>query len=187
MRGARRVARFETRPAGPQAVSSSCRESEHSRRCWGGRLMAARSPMVVIHQAHAGIRRSALRRQLQSVASGNSTSLSVDLDQSGADVGAVIEEITNRLPIESMHVQRLVFAFKRSGTADRVVERLAAESPQQRARSARVVGALQLTEAVSWLAALLGARGRAVSDAAAPARGKIGAAAEPAARPRFLP
>ena len=45
--------------------------------------MAARSPMVVIHQAHAGIRRSALRRQLQSVASGNSTSLSVDLDQSG--------------------------------------------------------------------------------------------------------
>ena len=86
--------------------------------------MAARSPMVVIHQAHAGIRRSALRRQLQSVASGNSTSLSVDLDQSGADVGAAIEEITNHLPIESMHVQRLVFAFKRSGTADRVVERV---------------------------------------------------------------
>ena len=138
--------------------------------------MAARSPMVVIHQAHAGIRRSALRRQLQSVASGNSTSLSVDLDQSGADVGAVIEEITNRLPIESMHVQRLVFAFKRSGTADRVVERLAAESPQQRLNSARVVGALRLTEAVPWVAALLESDDRPVSDAGARALGKIGGA-----------
>src|SRR5439155_1159206 len=94
----------------------------------------------------------------------------------GVDVGEAIEEITNRLPMESMPVQRLVFAFKRSGTADRVVERLAAKSPQQRARSARVVGALQLTEAVSWLAALLGSRDRAVSDAAARALGKIGGA-----------
>src|SRR2546430_5518236 len=149
--------------------------------------MPSRSPAGMIHQATAGIRRSALRRQLQSVAAGKSTALSIDLDQAGVDVGEAIEEITNRLPMESMPVQRLVFAFKRSGTADRVVERLAAKSPQQRARSAPGVGGLQLTDAVSWLAALLGARGRAVSDAAAPARGKIGAAAEPAARPRFLP
>ena len=138
--------------------------------------MPSRSPVGVIHQATAGIRRSALRRQLQSVAAGKSTALSIDLDQAGVDVGEAIEEITNRLPMESMPVQRLVFAFKRSGTADRVVERLAAKSPQQRARSARVVGALQLTEAVSWLAALLGSRDRAVSDAAARALGKIGGA-----------
>ncbi|TMI95416.1 MAG: HEAT repeat domain-containing protein [Bacillati bacterium ANGP1] len=75
-----------------------------------------------------------------------------------------------------MPVQRLVFAFKRSGTADRVVERLAAKSPQQRARSARVVGALQLTEAVPWVAALLESRDRAVLDAAARALGKIAGA-----------
>ena len=138
--------------------------------------MPSRSPVAVIHQAQAGIRRSALRRQLQAVAAGKSTSLSIDLDQSGADVGEVIEEITSRLPMESMQVQRLVFAFKSSGTADRVVERLGAKSPQQRANSARVAGALRLTEAVTWVAALLESRDRAVSDAAARALGKIGGA-----------
>jgi HEAT repeat protein len=138
--------------------------------------MPSRSPVAVIHQAQAGIRRSALRRQLQAVAAGKSTSLSIDLDQSGADVGELIEEITSRLPMESMPVQRLVFAFKSSGTADRVVERLGAKSPQQRANSARVAGALRLTEAVTWVAALLESRDRAVSDAAARALGKIGGA-----------
>ena len=132
--------------------------------------------MGVIHQATAGIRRGALRRQLQTVAAGKRTTLSIDLEQPGVDVGEAIEEITNRLPMESMPVQRLVFAFKRSGTADRVVERLAAKSPQQRARSARVVGALQLTEAVPWVAALLESRDRAVLDAAARALGKIAGA-----------
>jgi len=138
--------------------------------------MPSRSPVAVIHQAQAGIRRSALRRQLQAVAAGKSTSLSIDLDQSGVDVGEIIEEITSRLPMESMPVQRLVFAFKSSGTADRVVERLGAKSPQQRANSARVAGALRLTEAVTWVAALLESRDRAVSDAAARALGKIGGA-----------
>src|SRR2546429_7632682 len=135
--------------------------------------MPSRSPAGMTPQATAGIRRSALRRQLQSVAAGKGPALSIDLDQAGVDVGEAIEEITNRLPMESMPVQRLVFAFKRSGTADRVVERLAAKSPQQRARSARVVGALQLTEAVSSLAAPLGSRGRAGSDAAARGLGQI--------------
>ena len=51
--------------------------------------MPSRSPVAVIHQAQAGIRRSALRRQLQAVAAGKSTALSIDLDQSGADVGEV--------------------------------------------------------------------------------------------------
>ena len=139
-------------------------------------MTQSRSSVGVIHQATAGIRRGALRRQLQAVAAGKRTTLSIDLEQPGVDVGEAIEEITNRLPMESMPVQRLVFAFKRSGTADRVVERLAAKSPQQRARSARVVGALQLTEAVPWLAALLESRDRAVLDAAARALGKIAGA-----------
>ena len=139
-------------------------------------MTQSRSSVGVIHQATAGIRRGALRRQLQTVAAGKRTTLSIDLEQPGVDVGEAIEEITNRLPMESMPVQRLVFAFKRSGTADRVVERLAAKSPQQRARSARVVGALQLTEAVPWVAALLESRDRAVLDAAARALGKIAGA-----------
>src|SRR2546427_7500745 len=139
-------------------------------------MTQSRSSVGVIHQATAGIRRGALRRQLQAVAAGKRTTLSIDLEQPGVDVGEAIEEITNRLPMESMPVQRLVFAFKRSGTADRVVERLAAKSPQQRARSARVVGALQLTEAVPWVAALLESPDRAVLDAAAPALGKIAGA-----------
>ena len=139
-------------------------------------MTQSRSSVGVIHQATAGIRRGALRRQLQAVAAGKRATVSIDLEQSGVDVGEAIEEITNRLPMESMPVQRLVFAFKRSGTADRVVERLAAKSPQQRARSARVVGALQLTEAVPWVAALLESRDRAVLDAAARALGKIAGA-----------
>ncbi|TME21013.1 MAG: HEAT repeat domain-containing protein [Chloroflexi bacterium] len=139
-------------------------------------MTQSRSSVGVIHQATAGIRRGALRRQLQAVAAGKRATVSIDLEQPGVDVGEAIEEITNRLPMESMPVQRLVFAFKRSGTADRVVERLAAKSPQQRARSARVVGALQLTEAVPWVAALLESRDRAVLDAAARALGKIAGA-----------
>src|SRR2546429_9090090 len=111
--------------------------------------MPSRSPAGMIHQATAGIRRSALRRQLQSVAAGKSTAFSLDLDQAGVDVGEAIEEITNRLPMESMPVQRLVFAFNRAGTADPLVERLPPESPPPRPPSPRRGGALPLPDAVS--------------------------------------
>src|SRR3989442_12360698 len=144
-------------------------------------MTQSRSSVGGIHKATEGIRRGAIRRQPQAVAAGKRATVSIDLEQTGVDVGEAIEKITNRLPMESMPVQRLVFAFKRSGTADRVVERLAAKSPQQRARSARVVGALQLTEAVPLGAALLQSPDRAVLGAAARALGKIAGARSAAA------
>ncbi len=136
--------------------------------------MSPSSPTTVIQKATVGMRRSALRRQLQSVVSDKSTTLSLDLDQPGLDVGAVIEEITRGLTADSLAVQRLVVALRKSGAADVVVQRLAAKNPHQRVRSARVVGALRLYEAVPWVAELLASRDRGVSDAAARALGKTG-------------
>ncbi len=136
--------------------------------------MSPSSPASVIQKAQVGVRRSALRRQLQSIVADRSTALSVDLDQSGIDVGHVIQEITRGLGADSLAVQRLVVALRNSGAADTVIERLAAKNPQQRVRSARVVGALRMYEAVPWVAELLASRDRGVSDAAARALGKTG-------------
>ena len=138
--------------------------------------MSSRSPAAVLKQADAGIRRAALRRKLQAVTTRMSRTLSVDLDHAGVDVGEVIEQVTEGLPMESAEMQRLVAAFKDSGVADRVIARLSAKSPVQRARSARVIGALRMYDAVSWLADQLQSRERSVSDAAARALGRIGGA-----------
>jgi HEAT repeat protein len=132
------------------------------------------SPAGVILQAQVSMRRATVRRQLQSVASGKTTTLSIEVDQAGVDVGAILEEVTRGLEMDSAQVQNLVLAFVNSGTADRVVERLTAKNPDQRIRSARVLGALRMYEGVPWLAALLESRDRKVSDAAARALGKIG-------------
>src|SRR2546423_1597879 len=138
--------------------------------------MSSRSPAAVLKQADAGIRRAALRRKLQAVTTRMSRTLSVDLDHAGVDVGEVIEQITEGLPMESAEMQRLVAAFKDSGVADRVIARLSAKSPVQRARSARVIGSLRMYDAVWWLADQLQSRERSVSDAAARALGRIGGA-----------
>src|SRR2546425_10477230 len=98
-------------------------------------MTQSRSSVGVIHQATAGIRRGALRRQLQAVAAGKRATVSVDLEQPGGGVGEAIEEITHRLPMENMPGQRLVFSFKRAGAADRVGARPAAKSTQPRPRS----------------------------------------------------
>jgi HEAT repeat protein len=138
--------------------------------------MSTASPVAMLQQAQAGMRRSAVRRQLESVASGKATAISIPLDQPGVDVGALIDEIIDRQLVDGVEVQRLVVAFTNSGMTDHVIERLAAKSPQQRARSARILGALRLYEGVPWLAGLLESRDRGVSDAAARALGKIGGA-----------
>src|SRR5712691_10041165 len=124
--------------------------------------MPVSSPVRVIQQAQLGISRSAVRRHLQTVASGKATSLSIDLDQGGIDIGALVEEITDVHLQESIEAQRLVVAFINSGVADQVIERLAAKSPQQRARSARTIGALRIYESVPWIAGLLESRDRTV-------------------------
>src|SRR6266849_6225896 len=85
--------------------------------------MSPSSPTTVIQKATVGMRRSALRRQLQSVVSDKSTTLSLDLDQPGLDVGAVIEEITRGLTADSLAVQRLVVALRKSCAAELLASR----------------------------------------------------------------
>jgi HEAT repeat protein len=130
-----------------------------------------------VDAAQAGIRRSALRRQLRAVVAGKSKSVSIDLEDKQVDTGVLVAEITNGHAMQSSTVQRLVVAFKNSGVADRAVERLASKNPQDRARSARLVGALRMYEAAPWVAEMLDARDRSVWDAAARALGLIGGGA----------
>ena len=140
-------------------------------------MSGASSPAGVLQQAQAGLKRAALRRQLHAVATGKSETLSVELDHPGVDVGVLVDEVTDGQQLDSAELQRLVVAFLNTGAADAVVERLLAKSPQQRARSARINGALHLYEGVPWIAPLLESRDRSVSDAAARALGKIRGAA----------
>lgn len=133
------------------------------------------SPAGIFHGAHVGMRRAAVRRQLQAVASGKATALNIDSDL-GLDVGGIVEEVTHGAEMDSAPIENLVLAFVNSGTADHVVEKLEAKNPDQRARSARLLGALRMYDTVPWLAGLLESRDRKVSDAAARALGKIGGA-----------
>ena len=138
--------------------------------------MRTASPASLVRDAHTSVRRSSLRRQLQGIVDGKTDASGLDLDDARLDAAAVIENMTRKRSMQSSTVQRLVVAFKSSGVADDVVERLAARSPQQRVQSARIVGALRIYEAVPWVAGLLESRDRSVSDAAARALGRIGGA-----------
>lgn len=143
--------------------------------------MAPASPASVIRHARHAVRRNALRRDLQAVAAAKASTFHMDVDQGVADAAEIVEELTHGQPVGSTTVRRLVVAFKNSGHADGVVERLGAKSPQQRARSARLVGALEMYEAVPWVAGLLESRDRTVADAAARALGRIRGAASASA------
>lgn len=137
-------------------------------------MSAPASPAAAIRHAKSAIRRSTLRRELEAVVEGKKETVSVNLEHSAADAAWMVEELTRGRGIASTRVRRLVVAFKNSGIADDLVERLASRSPQQRVRAARLVGALQMYDAVFWVSTLLESRDRTVTDAAARALGRIG-------------
>jgi len=134
--------------------------------------MPAAPPLTAFHRARVGLRRSALRRQLQAVAAGKSKQISIDLEDSGS--AAVVEEITASVGPESFALDLLVVAFKDSKAADAVVERMSSKSVRDRVTSARIAGALRIYETVPWLSPLLAAHDPSVADAAARALGRIG-------------
>jgi HEAT repeat protein len=134
--------------------------------------MPAPAPLAAFHRARVGLRRSALRRQLQAVAAGKSKHVSIDLEDAGA--AAVVEEITAGLASDSFALDLLVVAFKDSKAADAVVERMSSKSVRDRVTSARIAGALRIYETVPWLSPLLAAHDPSVADAAARALGRIG-------------
>ncbi|MFI5281760.1 MAG: HEAT repeat domain-containing protein [Candidatus Dormibacterales bacterium] len=120
------------------------------------------------------VRKATIRRSLQAAVAGESQILAIDLDEPGVDVAELICEVSAELKPGSPAVERLVAAFERAGISDKVVDRLAATDPALQARSAEIVGALRLEQAVPWLAPLLAVRDRTVREAAARALGRIG-------------
>jgi HEAT repeat protein len=134
--------------------------------------MPAAPPLGALHRARIGLRRSALRRQLQAVAAGKSKHIAIDLDDNSS--AEIVEEITSGLGSDSFALDLLVVAFKDSKTADALVERMSSKSVRDRVTSARIAGALRIYEIVPWLRPLLSAKDPAVTDAAARALGKIG-------------
>lgn len=134
--------------------------------------MQVAPPLAAFHRARIGLRRTALRRQLQAVAAGKSKQISIDLEDNGA--AAIVEEVTAGLGSDSFALDLLVVAFKDSKAADAVVERMSSRSVRDRVTSARIAGALRIYETVPWLRPLLVAQDPSVADAAARALGKIG-------------
>ncbi|TMD17384.1 MAG: HEAT repeat domain-containing protein [Chloroflexi bacterium] len=137
-------------------------------------IRAAIAPVVAIQRARDGVRRAAVRRRLESVASGKTADASFNFDELGVDMAGVLEELTVGLQPDSIRIERLVATLKNSGTVDRLVERLETKGVHHRAASARAIGALRMYEAVPSVAPLLASRERPVADAAARALGRIG-------------
>jgi HEAT repeat protein len=122
------------------------------------------------------MKRAAVRHQLEAVASGKSQKLSLDLEEKSVDLAFALSRMTRRLRPESPQIQRLAWTFYHSGVTDKIIDRLTSSNPIERRKSARIVGALYLERAVSWLAPLVLSRDRSLSDAAARALGRIGGA-----------
>jgi HEAT repeat protein len=129
----------------------------------------------VIERTRIAFERSHMRRQLQAVALGKDQTLAIDLDKSsGLDIGALVIEATARQRPGSLAHQRLAASFQRSGAADLLVDQLASSDANQRTRGARLVGALGMEHAATFLSPLLSANEPDVRDAAARALGRIG-------------
>jgi HEAT repeat protein len=137
-------------------------------------IRAAAAPVGAIQRARNHVRLGAVRRRLESIASGKGTEASISFEDAGLDVAGVLEQLTLRLQPDSIEMQRLVVALVNSGSLDRMIELLEAKSVHQRAAVVRALGALRMYEAVPSVAPLLAAKERPVSDAAARALGRIG-------------
>ena len=132
------------------------------------------APRGLMEQARLTIRRAVVRRNLEDAAAGKSPALTIDLDEKGLDVAALVRDVTAALPPDGQALQRLVNALHRSGTTDAIIDGLAARDSVRRTRSARLVGSLGMAQAVGWLGPLLASRELPVRDAAARALGRIG-------------
>lgn len=138
--------------------------------------MTLASPASALTRARDGLRRSNLRKELDAVATGRKDDLTFDIDDRALGAAAILTKFAQRYRVESIERQRLIAALRNAGIADVVVGRLAAKGSGDRRQSAQVLGALRMSEALAWLAPLLGSPNRAVSDAAARALGRIGGA-----------
>jgi HEAT repeat protein len=111
-----------------------------------------------------------------SVVEGRRQRLSLDVNERGLDVVAVLNHLTARLQYDSPEMLRLVDALQRTGATDALVKDLASRDPRRQTKSAQMLGALRVEEAVRWLAPLVASPHAMVSEAAARALGRIGGA-----------
>jgi HEAT repeat protein len=122
------------------------------------------------------MRRAAVRRKVTAVVEGKRQRLSLDVNERGLDVVAVVSHMTAHLRSESPEMLRLVAALQQTGATDGLIEDLASTNPRRQAQSARMLGTLRIEPAVPWLTPLLASPETMVSEAAARALGKIGGA-----------
>jgi len=120
------------------------------------------------------MRRASLHRDLEAVAFGTREALSIHAGEKDDDFALVLDQVTKPLACDSAALRRLMAGFRNSGVADEAIDRLSAKSRSARLQSARILGALRMPQAVTWLAPLLESKDRAVADAAARALGRIG-------------
>jgi len=120
------------------------------------------------------MRRASLHRDLEAVAFGTREALSIHAGEEDDDFALVLDEVTKPLACDSAALRRLMAGFRNSGVADEAIDRLSAKNRSARLQSARILGALRMPQAVTWLAPLLESKDRAVADAAARALGRIG-------------
>jgi len=137
-------------------------------------MIARTAGTQVVEQARAKLRRRVIQRELRAVRSGHGQRVSFAIDERGVDVAGLLVRATAGLRAETVEMQRLTDALKLSNNLESMVEGLAGRDVGRRTRSARIVGALGLEDAVAWLAPLLASREGAVTDAAARALGRIG-------------
>lgn len=130
----------------------------------------------LVHDMSVALKRAALRRRLDAVASGSRDTLPVDLGDREVDLPGLIDSAAQRFGAMSPEFQRVAMGLKRTGAYDTAIDQLAAADPVRRARSARLAGALRMEQAVPWLGALLRATDAWTRDAAARALARIGGA-----------
>lgn len=129
-----------------------------------------------IHRARRGFRKAAIRHALREIVEGKHERVSIESTEMRLEAARIVEEMTAGKREDAREVQLLQVAFVNSKQADDMVERLAAKSIHDRIASARLIGALRMYDAVSWLSPLLAARDRSVADTAARSLGRIGGA-----------
>jgi HEAT repeat protein len=98
----------------------------------------------------------------------------MSLEEKGVDTVDIVDEVTRPMRAEDMEMWRLAWSLEQAGATQAALEGLVSGDPARRRISARFVGALQMEDAVPWLAPLALSSDRTVCDAAARALGRIG-------------
>lgn len=120
------------------------------------------------------IRRAEIRREVEAVAAGRKTLLSLTADDDGVEVARAVQRFARRLPLEAIERRRLAAAMERAGVASAALDRLASDNWSERIAAVQIVGALGLEAAVPWLGVLLGTGHDVLIEPAARALGRIG-------------